>query len=395
MSNVRDYTFYTKQILLRTIFFNNQLEKQAYKNGCDGTVTIESGSNAKKSSSAYGDLVIGATITPVEQLTEVLLNSSCPDPTVPSVPLDVSAIPGDTVVDISFSAPAFDGHTPILGYSVLVLPDERVVDGTASPITVTGLTNGTEYTFQIVALNAIGASDPVTVGPVTPTSPEPPAGVLAYKFDANNVSGNTIASSGAILVTGNLTNVTTSSEGGGSFYFNGSTAYISFPQTNLGDIITVSAWVKPEYKYSINTLIANTNVNTYPAGFKLGWNSWDSSDNRMFFEGGNGQNGWSRKTDETALVDNDVWQHLTYIVDNVNHTITFYYYGMLKTTINDINNIQTGIDMNREFRIGSFVDNFYKMKGYLGEFFLYNYALGGEEISAHYQATRSRYETPI
>ncbi|MFE6796268.1 S-layer homology domain-containing protein [Paenibacillus chitinolyticus] len=78
--------------------------------------------------------------------------------TVPSEPTNVTATAGDGQAVVSFTAPVSDGGNAITGYEVTASPGDKVVSGTASPITVTGLTNGTAYRFTVKALNAAGES---------------------------------------------------------------------------------------------------------------------------------------------------------------------------------------------------------------------------------------------
>ncbi len=92
-------------------------------------------------------------------------------PSVPDSPTSISANPGNQQVIVSFTAPANDGGSTITGYTVTSTPDDIVVTGSSSPITITGLTNGISYTFTVVATNSVGSSAPSsTSSAVTPSA---------------------------------------------------------------------------------------------------------------------------------------------------------------------------------------------------------------------------------
>ena len=74
----------------------------------------------------------------------------------PDAPTAVSAVPGNGQATVSFTAPAVDGGEPITSYTVTPSPSGTPASGAGSPITVTGLTNGTDYTFTVTAINAVG-----------------------------------------------------------------------------------------------------------------------------------------------------------------------------------------------------------------------------------------------
>ena len=63
---------------------------------------------------------------------------------------------GATTATVAFTAPSFNGGSAITGYQALSSPGSITATGASSPITVTGLTASTSYTFTVRAQNAIG-----------------------------------------------------------------------------------------------------------------------------------------------------------------------------------------------------------------------------------------------
>ena len=104
--------------------------------------------------------------------------------TVPGAPTAVTATPGNTQATVSFSAPASNGGAAVTSYTVTSSPDGKTATGATSPLVVTGLTNGTSYTFTVVAHNVVGdgaasaVSNAVVPG-TTPVAPGAPTGVAA------------------------------------------------------------------------------------------------------------------------------------------------------------------------------------------------------------------------
>jgi uncharacterized protein (TIGR02145 family) len=81
----------------------------------------------------------------------------CSAITAPGAPTGVVATVGNSV-SVSFVAPTNNGGRAITGYTVTSNPGNITTPGTTSPIIVTGLTNGTSYTFTVTATNEVGNS---------------------------------------------------------------------------------------------------------------------------------------------------------------------------------------------------------------------------------------------
>jgi hypothetical protein len=97
-----------------------------------------------------------------------LPSNSVTIPQPPSQPVTVSALAGNGQATVSFDPPEDDGDSPITGYTVTATPGGNSASGAGSPLTVTGLTNGTSYTFSVMATNAVGSGPPATSNAVTP-----------------------------------------------------------------------------------------------------------------------------------------------------------------------------------------------------------------------------------
>ena len=93
---------------------------------------------------------------------------------VPAAPTGVAAQPASQSARVTWTAPAADGDSPLTGYTVTpyigaTAQTATNVPATATSATITGLTNGTAYTFKVVAKNSVGSSPASAAsGAVTP-----------------------------------------------------------------------------------------------------------------------------------------------------------------------------------------------------------------------------------
>jgi uncharacterized repeat protein (TIGR02543 family) len=115
-------------------------------------------------------------------------------PTVPTAPQTFTATPGDGQVALSWMAPASDGGAAIIRYEVSGNNGGTWITASSNTAhTFTGLTNGTEYTFKVRAVNSVGNGAEASAA-ATPT--------LAYTVTLNGGgSGATGAGSYAQGVT--------------------------------------------------------------------------------------------------------------------------------------------------------------------------------------------------
>jgi hypothetical protein len=121
--------------------------------------------------------------------------------TLPNAPTIETVVAGNAQATVPFTAPSSDGGSAITSYTAISSPGG--ITGTISQsgsgsITVTGLTNGTAYTFSVTATNAIGtspASDASSsITPVSPVGDFYQGGVIFYLFEAGDtgyVAGET------------------------------------------------------------------------------------------------------------------------------------------------------------------------------------------------------------
>lgn len=126
---------------------------------------------------------------------------------VPDAPTIGTASGGDTQASVAFTAPANVGGSAISAYYAVSSPGQITSSGASSPVTVTGLTNGTAYTFTVWALNTYGPSPySAASGSVTPAAARGIfGGGLANGSYSNVIQYVTISTTGNATDFGDLT----------------------------------------------------------------------------------------------------------------------------------------------------------------------------------------------
>ena len=245
--------------------------------------------------------------------------------TAPAAPTNVSASPATGQAQVSWTAPSNNG-SPITGYTVTPFIGSTaqtpvpVSNGSATSATVTGLTNGTAYTFTVSATNSIGtgaastASSAATpedtifdfAGPANPDAGDSTSVEVGVKFmssTAGSITGirfyKSAANTGAHIVnlwdlSGNkLATATVTNETASGWQY----ATFSSPVAILANTTYVASYFDPNGHYSAtssaftsafsnpplqavpNSLSANgvfavTSASTFPANSFNSTNYW-------------------------------------------------------------------------------------------------------------------------
>lgn len=127
---------------------------------------------------------------------------------VANAPTIGTATGGDAQASVAFTAPSNTGGSAITAYYAVSNPSQITASAASSPVTVTGLTNGTAYTFKVWALNSYGPSPySAASGSVTPEQLQRglfAGGVPPVGADLNVIEYINIASTGNSLDFGDL-----------------------------------------------------------------------------------------------------------------------------------------------------------------------------------------------
>ncbi len=142
---------------------NNAFTGQAISVLADGRVlaagSIDNGSNTAIALLRYGS----------NGILDSSFGAASAASSVPGIPAIGSPVAGNAQATVNFSPPVDVGGSAITNYLVTSSPGGNAAIGATSPITVTGLSNGTSYTFSVAAANAagFGAASPTSAA-VTP-----------------------------------------------------------------------------------------------------------------------------------------------------------------------------------------------------------------------------------
>ena len=140
--------------------------------------------------------IVQATLPNASGTPVVWTLTSSNIPTVPGAPFMIGGGAGSGIAAFSFNAPSSIGGSAITGYTVACSPGNITASGTTSPISVSGLANGTTYSCSVAASNSAGtgaASAAVTVTPFVPPQGgwwwNPSEGGRGYSMEVHPTNG--------------------------------------------------------------------------------------------------------------------------------------------------------------------------------------------------------------
>lgn len=169
--------------------------------------------------------------------------------TKPDAPTNVSATSnGDQQSIISWSAPTSTGGADITGYTATASNGQSCTTSTLT-CTITGLSNGTAYTFTVKATNSVGDSDASTSASATT------AAVYAVTFDSK---GGTSVNNGSFLTNGTVSEPTAPTRSGYTFAGwsdtdGGSAVTFNYTPGVTNDITLYALWTANTYTVTFNS----------------------------------------------------------------------------------------------------------------------------------------------
>jgi hypothetical protein len=192
---------------------------------------------------------------------------------VPNAPTIGPATAGNAQASVSFTPPSGNGGSAITSYTVTASPGGFTGTGSNSPIIVTGLTNGTAYTFTVTAMNAAGTGTPSAASnSVTPAASQTITfnNPGSQNFGASPTLTATASSGLPVMFTSATTGVCTITSGGVLTTVSAGTCTINANQAGNGSSLAAA---QVSQSFAINPLPPTLSSLAPPSGLVAGGTS--------------------------------------------------------------------------------------------------------------------------
>lgn len=158
----------------------------------------------------------------------------------PGTPTSVVGTPGNQQVSVAFTPPSALG-TGTVSYTATSSPGSFTTTGASSPLVVTGLDNGTAYTFTVTATNSFGFSTSEASASVTPrTVPSAPAAPTATRGNVSAAVSWTAPSNGGNAISDYIVQYSSNS---GSTWTTFTDGVSTTTSTNVTGLVNGTAYV--------------------------------------------------------------------------------------------------------------------------------------------------------
>lgn len=146
--------------------------------------------------------------------------------------------------------------------------------------------------------------------------------------------------------------------------FNGTSHYLDAGNVPLGDEVALSAWMRLDPAMnSIQTLWASKTGGSTTDGFALFVNTWQTRDQKMLFETGNGTQS-ALATTPANVASTNAWQHVAVVVHRPAGTARLFVDGTDRTSAGTA---RPDFSVTRPVTLGSFAEHIYGFRGLLDE----------------------------
>lgn len=291
---------------------------------------------------------------------------------LPDAPSALSLTPQTSALDLSWTAPASDGGSPVTGYSVRYTPSggsaSTVSTGsTGTTYTLSNLPGGVQHSIEVAAITAAGTGPYSTAATATPNSPVTSTTEVLLNYNNSLVdSGPTgYTFTGGINASFDGTNkqfgthsrafpLYESDVNSGSHWqsvFTGDFTVEMFWRYNP-NVMNNSAWAAGAWGVTDNTYANNDGFSIFADAYSSNYIGW------YWYLGGSGGSGTIYST--TPLIDDGTFRHIAIVRDGTEFRL--YYDGSLIASNTQANNNAQLASTSHDLRVG--IDPY--MMGYDG-----------------------------